>query len=62
MCRLYVSALIGPGDRKGPEPMTEGRSPRDYDPLHHFIAVHVWETALLETELLIHAAKVAKSS
>ena len=38
MCPLYVSGLIGPGDRKSVQPMAERFAPGDYDQLHHFIA------------------------
>jgi hypothetical protein len=38
MCPLYVSGLIGPGDRKSVQPMAERVAFGDYDQLHHFIA------------------------
>ena len=38
MCPLYVSGLIGPGDRKSIQPMAERLALGDYDQLHHFIA------------------------
>jgi hypothetical protein len=34
MCPLYVSGLIGPGDRKSIQRLALG----EYDQLHHFIA------------------------
>ena len=52
MCPLYVSGLIGPGDRKSIQPMAERLAPGDYDQLHHFVAAGVWDAAPLETELL----------
>ena len=55
MCPLYVSGLIGPGDRKSVQPMAERFAPGDYDQLHHFIADGVWDAAPLESELLIQA-------
>src|SRR5206468_3239944 len=55
MCPLYVSGLIGPGDRKSVQPMAERLAPNDYDQLHHFIAGGVWDLAPLERELLIEA-------
>ncbi len=39
MCPLYVSGLIGPGDRKSIQPMAERLALGEYDQLHHFIAV-----------------------
>jgi SRSO17 transposase len=50
MCPLYVSGLIGPGDRKSVQPMAERFAPNDYDQLHHFIAGGVWDAAPLERE------------
>src|SRR5215831_7379571 len=38
MCPLYVSGLIGPGDRKSIQPMADRLVAGDYDQLHHFIA------------------------
>ena len=58
MCPLYVSGLIGPGDRKSVQPMAVRLSPGDYDQLHHFIADGVWDAAPLESELLIQADRL----
>ena len=58
MCPLYVSGLIGPGDRKSVQPMAARLSPGDYDQLHHFIADGVWDAAPLESELLIQANRL----
>jgi SRSO17 transposase len=55
MCPLYVSGLIGPGDRKSVQPMAERLAPGDYDQLHHFVSAGVWDAAPLETELLTQA-------
>jgi SRSO17 transposase len=55
MCPLYVSGLIGPGDRKSIQPMAERLVAGDYDQLHHFIAAGVWDAAPVETELLVQA-------
>ncbi len=52
MCPLYVSGLIGPGDRKSIAPMAERLALGDYDQLHHFIAAGVWDATPVETELL----------
>jgi SRSO17 transposase len=38
MCPLYVSGLIGPGDRKSIQPMARRLAPPECDQLHHFIA------------------------
>src|SRR2546422_5346187 len=62
MCPLYVSGLIGPGDRKSVQPMAERLAPNDYDQLHHFIAGGVWDSAPLETELLIQADRLVGGS
>jgi hypothetical protein len=35
MCPLYVSGLIGPGDRKSVQPMAARLSPGDCGQLHH---------------------------
>lgn len=58
MCPLYVSGLIGPGDRKSVQPMAARLAPGDYDQLHHFIADGVWDAAPLETELLVQADRL----
>jgi SRSO17 transposase len=62
MCPLYVSGLIGPGDRKSVQPMAERLAPGDYDQLHHFIAAGVWDAAPLEAELLIQADRLVGGS
>src|SRR6516165_6055647 len=48
MCPVYVSGLVGPGDRKSIQPMAERLAPGDYDQLHHFIATGVWDAAPLK--------------
>jgi SRSO17 transposase len=58
MCPLYVSGLIGPGDRKSIQPMAARLAPGDYDRLHHFIADGVWDAAPLERELLVQAERL----
>src|SRR5437867_12118093 len=62
MCPLYVSGLIGPGDRKSVQPMAERLVPGDYDQLHHFVAAGVWDLAPLERELLIQADRLVGGS
>src|SRR5246127_1627220 len=62
MCPLYVSGLIGPGDRQSVQPMAERLAPNDYDQLHHFIAGGVWDLAPLERELLIQADRLVGGS
>src|SRR4030067_10533 len=62
MCPLYVSGLIGPGDRKSVQPMAERLAPGDYDQLHHFVAAGVWDAAPVETELLIQADRLVGGS
>jgi hypothetical protein len=62
MCPLYVSGLIGPGDRKSIQPMAERVAFGDYDQLHHFIAAGVWDAGPVETELLVQADKLVGGS
>jgi SRSO17 transposase len=62
MCPLYVTGLIGPGERKSIQPMAERLAPGDYDQLHHFVAGGVWDAAPLETELLIQADQLVGGS
>src|SRR6267143_1386959 len=62
MCPLYVSGLIGPGDRKSIQPMAERLVLGDYDQLHHFIAAGVWDAAPLERELALQADKLVGGS
>ena len=62
MCPLYVSGLIGPGDRKSIQPMAERLVAGDYDQLHHFIAAGVWNAAPVEEELLVQADRLVGGS
>jgi SRSO17 transposase len=62
MCPLYVSGLIGPGDRKSIQPMADRLAVGEYDQLHHFIAAGVWDAAPLETELLVQADRLVGGS
>src|SRR5262245_55355827 len=62
MCPLYVSGLIGPGDRKSIQPMAERLALGEYDQLHHFIAAGVWDTAPVESELLVQADRLVGGS
>src|SRR5512143_138741 len=58
MCPLYVSGLIGPGDRKSVQPMARRLALGACDQLHHFIAAGVWDAGPLETELVVQADKL----
>jgi SRSO17 transposase len=58
MCPLYVSGLIGPGDRKSIQPIAERLAVGDYDQLHHFVAAGVWDASPVETELLVQADRL----
>jgi SRSO17 transposase len=58
MCPLYVSGLIGPGDRKSIQPMAKRLALGECDQLHHFIAAGIWDAAPLETELVIQADRL----
>lgn len=62
MCPLYVSGLIGPGDRKSIEPMAERFAPGHYDRLHHFISDGLWDAVPLETELALQADRIVGAS
>jgi SRSO17 transposase len=62
MCPLYVSGLIGPGDRKSIQPMAKRLARGEYDQLHHFIAAGIWESKPVETELLVQADKLVGGS
>ena len=58
MCPLYVAGLIGPGDRKSVQPMAERFAAGEYDRLHHFVASGAWDSAPLETEMLVQADRL----
>ena len=62
MCPVYVSGLIGPGDRKSIQPMAERLAAGDYDQLHHFIAAGIWDAKPVEIELLVQADKLVGGS
>src|SRR5262247_2082291 len=62
MCPLYVSGLIGPGDRKSIQPMARRLALGECDQLHHFIAAGAWDAAPVETELLVQADRVVGGS
>lgn len=58
MLPLYVSGLIGPGERKSMQPMAARLAAGDYDQLHHFVAAGIWDEAPLEAELLVQADRL----
>jgi SRSO17 transposase len=62
MCPVYISGLIGPGDRKSIEPMAERLAPEHYDRLHHFISDGIWDAGPLEAELALQADKIVGAS
>ena len=51
MCPLYISGLIGPGDRKSVQPMAARLTPGEYDQLHHFIADGTGKNNFTERQL-----------
>jgi len=55
MLPVYLSGLIGPGDRKSVQPMAARLAPGEYDQLHHFVAAGTWDPAPLVAELLAKA-------
>jgi DDE superfamily endonuclease len=62
MCPLYVSGLIGPGDRKSVQPMAKRLALGACDQLHHFIAAGVWDAVPVETELLVQTDRLVGGS
>src|ERR1700682_355230 len=62
MCPLYVSGLIGPGDRKSIAPMAKRLGLGECDQLHHFIAAGVWDAVPVEAELLVQADRLGGGS
>ena len=52
MCPVYVSGLIGPGDRKSVQPMAKRLALGACDQLHHFIAAGVWTQRLWKRNCL----------
>jgi SRSO17 transposase len=62
MCPLYVSGLIGPGDRKSIQPMARRLALGECDQLHHFIAAGVWDATPVETELLVQVDRLVGGS
>ena len=64
MCPLYVSGLIGPGDRKSAQQMAKRLAIGACGQLHHFIAVGVWAQRLCKPNYfaeLNRAARIAGS-
>ena len=53
-----MAGLIGPGDRKSVQPMAERFAAGEYDRLHHFVASGAWDSAPLETEMLVQADRL----
>lgn len=47
MCPVYISGLIGPGDRKSIDSMAERLALDHYDRLHHFIPDGIWDAGPL---------------
>ena len=62
MCPVYVSGLIGPGDRKSIQPMAQRLAAGGYDQLHHFVVSGEWNTTPLERELLVQADRLVGGS
>ena len=58
MLPLYISGLIGPGDRKSVQPMAARDEAVSYDQLHHFIAAGVWDSTPLAAALLHEADRL----
>ena len=62
MCPLYVTGLIGPGERKSIQPIAARFALGEYDQLHHFVSAGVWDVTPVETELLVQADKLVGGS
>jgi SRSO17 transposase len=62
MCPLYISGLIGPGERKSMEPMAERLALAQYDRLHHFISDGMWDSTPLEAELAVQGDRLVGGS
>src|SRR5258708_22492802 len=62
MCPLYVSGLLGPGDRKSIQPMAERLAVGEYDQLHHFLAARGWDPRPVDTELLVERVALGCAS
>lgn len=58
MCPLYVAGLIGPGERKSVQAMSERLGLPGHDGLHHFVSAGRWDAAPLEAELLAQADRL----
>ena len=58
MCPLYVTGLIGPGERKSIQPIAARFAVGEYDQLHHFVSAGVWDVTPVETELFVQADKL----
>jgi len=52
MAKLYLTGLLGPGDRKSIEPITNRFAPGQHQRLHHFISASTWDTEPLEAVLM----------
>src|ERR1700740_913165 len=62
MCPVYVSGLIGPGDRKSIQPMAERLAGGDQRQFPHFTAAGIWHAKPVETELVVQADKLVGGS
>lgn len=58
MCPRDAAGLMGPDDRKSMQPLASRFAAGEYDRLHHFISVGVWDAAPLEAELLAQADRL----
>jgi len=58
MCPIYIAGLIGPGDRKGVQPMAARAGAAVCDQLHHFVSAGVWDAEPLEAALLSEADRL----
>lgn len=52
---VYLTGLLGPGERKSVEPMAERVCPGETPQLHHFVSAAPWATEPLES-VLAHVA------
>lgn len=62
MCPLYVAGLIGPGDRKSVQTMSQRLGLGTHNRLHHLASAGIWDAEPLEAELIIQANRLVGGS
>src|SRR5262249_498713 len=62
MCPLYVSGLIGPGERKGVQPMAKRLAVGACGQVHHLIAAGVGAASSCATDFLVQGDRAVRGS